>query len=387
MTELPFFETFESSVESKQFVKAVLSKPRNQNDDLKRIIIKPVTIKSKDQLSFIFRYATKDITKNHSFEESTSMIKELANDQFLIINLFTTKNDHILRYSKKGKAQIKTTPPTFKDAPDPSHDKIKKNYIQDGRYLIDLGILNQNGSIAKGAGNKYKQIQKYIEILDKLIEQSDLDPQNKEVSILDMGSGKGYLTFGLYDHLSHKFGDKVKITGIELRKELISFCNTLAVKMEYSNLSFLQGYINHNPVKTFDVLIALHACDTATDEAIYQGILGNAEMIVCAPCCHKQVRKSMNNYGPLEELTKYGILKERQAELATDAIRAMLLEAEGYKTKVFEFISSEHTGKNVMIAATKSKNPVNKKQLHDKIKALKSHLGIGSHHLENLLKN
>jgi hypothetical protein len=205
-----------------------------------------------------------------------------------------------------------------------------------------------------------------------------------------MGSGKGYLTFALYDYLHNVLNLKTKITGVEFREDLVALCNGIAMKSGFDNLGFVQGSIEDYEARQMDILIALHACDTATDDAIYKGISANASLIVVAPCCHKQIRREMETNRKANEvsfLTKYGIFLERQAEMVTDGIRALILEYHGYKTKVFEFISDVHTPKNVLIVGTKAKvTQERKEEIKKAIKQAKYDFGIDTHHLEKLLK-
>ena len=201
-----------------------------------------------------------------------------------------------------------------------------------------------------------------------------------------MGSGKGYLTFALYDYLTNTLNLSPRVTGVELRTELVEKCNAIAAKAGFGNLSFVTGSIDSAELPAVDMLIALHACDTATDQAIYRGIKAGAKVIICAPCCHKQIRKQINPSNELKSITRFGILEERQAEMLTDAIRALVLEAFGYKTKVFEFISTEHTPKNVLIVGVKAEatKEVNLASV-EKIKNLKALCNIEYHELEKLM--
>jgi len=205
-------------------------------------------------------------------------------------------------------------------------------------------------------------------------------------SILDMGSGKGYLTFSLHDYLSKQLNTEINTKGIEIREDLVQKCNAIARKHQMKGLSFQLGNIEDFEVKKAHVVIALHACDIATDMAIAKGIKAQAKYIVVAPCCHKQIRKAMQKSdSKLNPLLKYGILKERQAEMITDTIRSLLLESQGYEVNVFEFISSEHTGKNIMLTAKKINR--NDGSALEKVKDLKNEFGIDHHYLEKLLNS
>ena len=230
--------------------------------------------------------------------------------------------------------------------------------------------------------HKYKQINRYVEIIEGILKDNKL---TDDFSVVDMGSGKGYLTFALYDFLQQQ-NKTVKITGVELRPDLIVKCNNIAKQSNFTNLHFVEGSIQETALEKVDMLIALHACDTATDDAIIKGIKANATYIICAPCCHKQIRKQMSPTNALNHITKHGILLERQAEMVTDTIRALILEAHGYSTKVFDFIEEEDTPKNVMIVGTKNKKTADTfTENMEKVKALKDLFGIGEHYLETLL--
>jgi protein-L-isoaspartate O-methyltransferase len=245
-----------------------------------------------------------------------------------------------------------------------------------------LGITTADGMIKKDMHDKFRQINKYIEIVAGIIKSATL---SESISLVDMGSGKGYLTFALYDYIVNTLKINAKITGIELRNELVEKCNMIASKAGFSELSFHTGTIEKVEIPPSDILIALHACDTATDEAIYRGIKSDVKIIICAPCCHKQIRKQINPTNELKEITRHGILEERMAEILTDTFRALILEYYGYKTKVFEFISTEHTPKNVLIVGIKSEEKtIHRNETLEKIKNLKDLFGIEFHYLEKL---
>lgn len=230
--------------------------------------------------------------------------------------------------------------------------------------------------------DKYRQINKYVELVDAMLGDDDFSAPFR---VADMGSGKGYLTFGLYDHLVNNRKIEAQITGVEMRKELVETCNRIARGADFTHLQFIHSNINDFDVAGYKMLIALHACDTATDDAIFQGIVAGAKFIVVAPCCQKQVRKSMQPPDNLKPILRHGIFAERQAELITDALRALILEKYGYQTKVFEFISTEHTPKNLMIFGVKSDKIVDKNRISSQIHEIKSFYGVENHYLEDLL--
>jgi hypothetical protein len=204
-----------------------------------------------------------------------------------------------------------------------------------------------------------------------------------------MGSGKGYLTFALYDHLTATPVRTISVTGVEAREDLVLFCNKTAQKAGFDGLRFVRGTIDSYDAAGADLLIALHACDTATDDAIYKGIRADAKLIIVAPCCHKQIRREMEKGAAdssLEPMLRHGIFLERQAEMATDTLRALLLERHGYAVKAFEFISDSHTPKNVMIVAERKKGAAKDiDAVTRRIESFKQLLGIRFHYLETLL--
>ncbi len=379
-----FLEKLILSTEQKEFVKLVLSKKRDKNSDLNKITVLPVQLKEGFRLSFVYNYQTQDITKNYTESEALDLIKTEIETRFLNADLFTVSENVQLFGNPKGNFGIKISEPLFKEIKPLSHDKLKKQWIatENNLYLRELGITNAAGEIRPGMHDKFRQINKYIEVVSGLIDENRF---GENVKIADMGSGKGYLTFALYDFLSKNTKLKPVISGIEFRQDLVDFCNKTAQKAKFDNLDFVQGTIENSVFENINILIALHACDTATDDAIAKGIKSGASLIIVAPCCHKQIRKQFNVTNDLASVLKHGILKERQAELITDGIRALILEAHGYKTKVFEFISTEHTPKNVMIVAEKSDKNSNKAEILSKIKAIKNFFGIEYHYLENLL--
>ena len=382
-----FFEKLEYAMDNSIFVKLIISNKKNKISDLNKITITPVKIKDEIKLSFNFTYETKDITKNFESSEATDLIHNYSEKDFLNFDLFTTQETIQLFINKKGnKKSIKISEPTFTSFPNLMHDKIKKKRINlvNNKYLHELGITSKEGKINKDMHDKYRQINKYLEIFEGLVKKNNI---NEQFSIVDMGSGKGYLTFALYDFLKNNLNLSPKISGVEFRQDLVDKCNLTAKNCNFENLSFHKGSIKDSIFKDVDILIALHACDTATDDAIYKGIQTNAKLIIVAPCCQKQIRKQFNVTNDLASILKHGILKERQAELITDGIRSLILEAYGYKTKVFEFISTEHTAKNIMITAEHSKKKINKDQIFKKIKSIKSLFGIDNHYLEKLLYN
>ena len=384
-----FLHQLAATTEKQTLIKITLGNRKVKTADLKNVFIKPVLLKKAVKLSFVYRYPTNDITKNFDLKESVVLIEKMMQDEFNNADIFTTETNLHFSIQKNGTVKIVNRPASLTTGKQLNkHDREKIRIIKSAGniYLKELGITTADGLVKKDMQDKYKQINRYIEIIEGIIKDLKF---NGKVNVIDMGSGKGYLTFALYDYLVNKLNLSANITGIELREELVTKCNRIALAADYTNLVFKSGTIQNAIVSNTDLLIALHACDTATDEAIYSGIKAAAKIIICAPCCHKQIRKQMAPDNELKSVTKHGILLERQAEIITDAIRALLLEAYGYKTKVFEFIATEHTPKNVLIVATKSSKEIEQKTkqiFQNKVAALKSLFGIRVHYLETLLE-
>lgn len=372
------------------FVKLSLGNYQGNDKELKNLYIKKVKIKKLDMLSFNYRYKTRDIFKNYAIGDGLYLIDNLLSNDFKICTLFSVNKEVIIEHDKKGVIKIRERDLNTTLQPNLNHNKEKKRIIkpEGNAYLHALKITDVEGNVFKNAQDKYKQINQYIEILSSLIKEL---PQGTVRNVVDMGSGKGYLTFALYDYLHQQLNIKTKVTGVEFREDLVALCNDIAKQSSFDQLNFVQGTIEDYNVKDINLLIALHACDTATDDAIFKGINAGAELIVVAPCCHKQIRREIEKHkvkNDVSFLTKYGIFLERQAEMVTDGIRALILEYYGYKTKVFEFISDAHTPKNVLVVGVKNKDKgaKNKEEILQKIKETKAYFGIDYHHLERLMK-
>ncbi|HSZ71398.1 MAG TPA: SAM-dependent methyltransferase [Cytophagaceae bacterium] len=378
-----FIELLKQSLSKEEFVKLTLSKVLKPGLDLTNVYIRSVTLQGLQHLSFTYRYQTNDQVKNVTIQEGIVLLKDLMGTTFLTASLFTTVADFTLFISKKEKATLSKLKATFSERPSEQHDRVKKKRVLDNdAYLHLLGITDEHGVVIPRMSDKYRQINKYLEVIETLLKDAELP---KQLNIVDMGSGKGYLTFALYDYLYNKLGLQVKVVGIELRKELVASCNDIARRCGFKELTFESRRIEEFSNEHIDVLIALHACDTATDDAIQKGLQASAALIICAPCCHKQIRQQLKGKEQRSPLLKYGIFKERQFEMVTDTIRALIMEQYQYDTKIFEFISSEHTRKNVMLVGTKTSKSTDLPVLKSKIESIKKEFGIEYHYLEKIM--
>ncbi len=386
-----FISEISKSLKKNSFVKLNLANYHGNQEDLIAAHAKIAIVKNTPKLSFTFRHKSKDIVKNYFFEEAMVIVQSLLNKSgFRTATLFTLNSDIGIEIKKGNNCRIFSKKPTFASLPPTDHDKSKKRIIEttDKLYLHELKITNKEGGVYPGAQDKYRQINHYVEILSSLLKEL---PQGKTINVADMGAGKGYLTFALYDYLINNLKIHAIITGVEHKKELVDLCNDIAKKSNYDKLSFVQGSIDSYASSDIDVLIALHACDTATDDAIAKGISCNARLIVVAPCCHKQIRKEISRNKPdnqLDFLQRFGIFLERQSEMITDGIRALILEYFGYNVKVLEFVSDAHTPKNILIIGSKKGKVLDtqKSEILEKLRLTKDYFGIGYHHLEKVLK-
>ncbi|MBQ3658099.1 MAG: SAM-dependent methyltransferase [Bacteroidales bacterium] len=385
-----FTEKVSSSVYKGTFVKLILSKRVLDNQELNKIVVRFVKLQDKPNLQFVYKYVRQDVTKNFSVEDGVRQLETVIGNNFLNVILYTTKEDWELKYNNKRVPKIYKQKPTFTEAADGQHDQVKKRLIEtkDNVYLKSLGITDQKGEVIPSMSAKFKQVEKFVEIIDTLAGNLKDIPL---VKIADMGCGKGYLTFAVYDYLTNVLDMHVDMQGVETQDSLVKFCNNTAQKALFGGLKFNCCNINEFKAENLDMLIALHACDTATDDALYLGLKANAKVIVVAPCCHKQIRNQMkiteNNV--LFPALKYGILLERQAELITDSLRALILTKHGYKTKVFEFVEYDNTSKKLIITAEKGEELSKEEQdkIQAQIDAIKNKFGIKFHYLEKLIEN
>ncbi|MBP7376426.1 MAG: SAM-dependent methyltransferase [Pyrinomonadaceae bacterium] len=381
-----FIAALAASLENSTFVKLTLGNYKGVDKHLQKLLVRLVNTKKGTRLFFLYRGDTRDTAKNFDHKTGVALIGEALETGFHSGHLFTTANDYQLDIGKKGKSRLNIAQPTFKTAPPLEHDREKAAQIDpNSSYLKLLGISDDTGRVRDREKNKWRQINKFVEVLASLVDKSELK-ERKQLRIVDMGSGKGYLTFAAYDYFKNIREVDVQITGVDTKRELVDLCNGIAAASQFDGLNFVVGTIGEFDVGSVDILIALHACNTATDDAIYKGITANADLIVMAPCCHQEIRPQIKPPAMLRDVLKHGVMLERTAETITDGLRSLLLERSGYATKLFEFVSTEHTPKNNMLVGTRLKKPLDPKQFEDEIEAIKDHFGIREHHLEKILR-
>lgn len=385
--EQQFLDAFQQAVETQRFERLILSQYKGELEQLEKITLRTISLQNETVLSCLYRYKTQDVTKNYPLKEAPALVCELL-QCCRQANLFTLDDELQLKKNKK-KAMLnisKNQSVSKEPAEQQEHDRAKRRYVdQNSPFLQSLGITDAKAQIVPSMARKWKQINKFVEICAGALEQ--IQHENQPLYVVDFGSGKGYLTFALYDYLA-KHVQAPFVTGVELNPKMVEFCRQMAAEEDFNQLDFFQGDVRTYAPKQLDVMIALHACDVATDFAIHTGIRLNAQMIMCAPCCHKELRPQLQSPKVLAPMLQFGIHAGQQAEMLTDTIRALLLKAYGYDTKVFEFVALEHTSKNKMILAVKRKDYQGPDQeILAQIQALKEMYGIQKHSLELLLNN
>ena len=335
-------------------LRAVVSNRRSKQVSQK-LVFRPFI--EKNRLMFQREeYANNQVFHENMDKETTvEQICTFLEKDYKQLDLLCEQSSFSALVSKKGKSTIKENKNQIAKKIDLSHNR-KKRYILDTDevipFLVDLGVQTKEGKIVDKKYKKYKQINRFLEFVKDVL----------PVKIIDFGCGKSYLTFAVYYYLHIMNGRDVEMIGLDLKKDVIAHCNRMAEKYEYASLHFLEGDIStYDGADSADMVITLHACDVATDFALDKAVHWNAKVILSVPCCQHELNAQIEN-DMLEPLLKYGILKERFAALLTDALRANLLEQNGYEVQILEFIDMEHTPKNLLIRAVKRGEKADKKQ-------------------------
>ena len=330
--------------------------PRKK-DGAVRLKLRPVMI--KDELCFQMESYRGNQVFHHNVSAAEAMeeMGKAMEDSFRQLDVETMDFQAVALVSKKGKITIKKKKSGGEKAKELSlsHNRAKKYILEEGKpvpFLVDLGVQTQDGRIVKSRYDKFRQINRFLEFIADIM---PILPKDRCVRIIDFGCGKSYLTFAMYYYLHELCGLDIRVTGLDLKKEVIRHCQELADKYGYEGLEFLQGDIaDYSGEEKVDMVVTLHACDTATDYALYKAVRWNAEVILSVPCCQHEMNRQIACDIPKPAL-KYGLVKERMSALLTDALRGNLLEEAGYDTQLLEFIDMEHTPKNILIRAVKRK--------------------------------
>ncbi len=366
MNEL--IELLNGVILNEEMIYGVFSNLRKKDEDsFSKVDIKPVLIKDEIKLQLTYNYKTKVIHENLELEGSPEVLEKLLVQTFRQAMIFTKTADYQILISKKGIPKILKKKPT-KEEVDLSHNRKKQYIIEDGKacdFLIRLGVMNQKGKVVAKRYDKFRQINRFLEMVADVIPNID---KEKTINIIDFGCGKSYLTFALYYYLVDILNLDVNIIGLDLKMDVIEFCNKVALDLSYDKLKFIHGDIkDFEGSKDVDMVVTLHACDTATDAALVKAVNWDAKVILSVPCCQHEFYDKIQN-PILEPMLKHGIIREKLSSLVTDSLRANVLEILGYQVQMLEFIDMEHTPKNILIRAIKTDNVDNKKAIESYIK-------------------
>jgi SAM-dependent methyltransferase len=346
--EIAFTKAAELIVDQNNFVRAVLSgRRRNMQTEYERIDIRPVQLKDGLKLQLILSEEKQDTTKN--IEVQSEKILELLNSGYANVLVEFSTGSYAIRITKKGEALIHEGKGTFERTV--AHDRAKERLLEStDSFLIEVGISDYKGNIKPSMQDKYRQVEEFLRILEPAL------PEKKaKVSVVDLGCGHAYLTFAAHQYL-HKKGIQAQVIGIDVREASRDRNNAIAKKLGISSsIEFRAEEISDTPITSTDIAIALHACDTATDDAITWGIQHNVGLLLIAPCCHHDLQVQMQEIPePWPMVTRHGIMRERLGDLLTDSFRTQILKLLGYRVDAIEFVGGEHTPRNLMIRAIKT---------------------------------
>lgn len=343
------------------FINGTISQPRQKSDGLKRVKLKPVGLRGELHIQFEYQYERILNHENVTLDDLQNKVKELL-ERFRQVHVeFSNEKVHI-QLSKKFKVLWKSEQVLTEKVVDLSHNR-QKNYLLDEKtahpFLVRLGVQTADGKVKKQHHDKFRQINRFVEFIDDSLAYL---PTDRTIRILDFGSGKSYLTFALYHYLHIEKGLNIKVTGLDLKKEVIEECSTIAKDLNYEHLEFLVGDINdYNEETAVDMVVTLHACDVATDMALGRAVKWGAKVILSVPCCQHELFSQIES-PTLDVMLQHGLIKERFSALATDSIRAELLSLVGYEAQLLEFIDMEHTPKNILIRAYQTGHEPTKEQ-------------------------
>jgi len=362
-------------------------KIRGQEIPWRRVVVRPVLLKQARRLQFSYFDARQDITKNYQGNEAMVKLVELLALPFSSIVVQTTREDIHIQVNNEGKAIFSRSKATHGDrSPDLAHDAKKILPLPVDKadtFLQAIGIMSKEGKVIPSMQDKFSQINEFLKLLEHTgeLERFEKTPLN----ILDCGCGSAYLSFATYHYLNEIREIPANLVGIDTNGALVEKSRLHSLELGFAKMGFQQSkIIDYAPEVAPDIVLALHACDTASDEALVQGILGKARLILCAPCCHHELRQQLHAVAPFNPVLQHGILKKRMADILTDAFRALALRIMGYKTDVIEFISTEHTDRNLMIRAVKRMSRGDKKYLQE-YEELKAFWGV-TPYIEKLLR-
>ena len=392
-----FFAALRVALDADSFESLVLSKPRKPSAGPRTVRVRRIALRGAPALSFVRSFDTRDETANLGIEAGLAGIAELLDPAALPSFGHATLHDGgsggdlQLMVSAKGQATLRPLARSGRSTASPpaSHDRVRERRLGlDLPFLPLLGLTDAEHRLVPAMARKWRQIDKFLEVLDAALDAALVasGPAAAPLRVVDYGAGKGYLTFAVYAHLRQRYGNEPEVTGVELRPELVATCNEVATRCGYGGLRFVAGDLRSHVPEQVDVMIALHACDTATDHALDLGLRAGAGVLVCSPCCHKELRPQMARPAALAGVLRHGIHLGQEAEMVTDSLRALLLDASGYDAQVFEFVSLEHTRKNKMILATRRSGGGDPARALQQLGDVKGFYGIREQAFEALLR-
>lgn len=381
-----FLGKLSASLVDGTFVRLVLSLPAQAGDAPQRVTARCIDLRGTPHLSITSSHATRDETRNLPLLQAVDWIRQQLDSVCRSALLCTTNRDWQFTHPSFGVARLIGHKPGTVEPPARTHDRPHQSWLDASAngWLQALEIVDPQGRVFPRMADKHRQIHHYLELLGHLAEDCGWRA-GQPVTVADMGCGKGYLTFGAWHLFRQRLKMDARVLGVEVLDELVTMANAAARKIGAEGLKFVPGSVGSVALPAVDALIALHACDTATDDAIRRGIEAGATLIVVAPCCHKEARPQIQSPGPLAPVMQHGIMAGRMAEWVTDGLRALFLEWAGYRPKLLEFVASEHTPKNLMIAAVRQGRAFTSEESKRRIHALKSCFGIQHHALDPLL--
>jgi SAM-dependent methyltransferase len=345
------------ALDEEKFMRLTMKgRPRDSAVPWRQVIVRPVLIKNDRHLQFSYFTEKQDITRNYRGSQASEKLDEILALPFNAISVQSTEQNLHVQITKKGKAIVhREKAPVSNPEPNLAHDLSKKLPLPADRpdpFLQAVGIMDEQGRIRPSMHGKFSQVNEFLKLLEHT---NELDKFEKSpVNILDCGCGSAYLSFAAYHYLNDVRGIPARLMGIDVNETLIKKDNAESEQLGYADACFQRSsIIDYEPEVPPDIVLALHACDTATDEAIAQGIRRQSRLVLCAPCCHHQLQEQLQTVELFEPVFRHGILKQRMGDILTDAFRALILRIMGYKTDVVEFVSPEHTDKNLMIRAVK----------------------------------
>jgi SAM-dependent methyltransferase len=381
-------QSLSDSLSSGECLLLVLSrKRRGPKDSFTKVSVRPVVVQKKPAYQFTFHFSDRVTHENCEPAAAARRAVRLLEKSFEDAALYTSRADYAFRAAGDGSFRCKSGPPTKTQAPAPAHNRSKARLIPEGvpcPFLVEIGIMTPEGHVRSSMTHKFRQINRFLELVDDIVPSLETE---KTLRVVDFGCGKSYLTFALHHLLTEIHGRAVQIVGLDRKSDVVRHCADLAGRLNCMGLEFREGDIaDHEESNPVDLAVSLHACDMATDDALAQAIRWKSKVILAVPCCQHELAQKIDGR-EIAPLIGHGILRERFAAIATDALRSLVLEIAGYATQVVEFIDMEHTAKNILIRAVRRNHrDARQRAVHcEEYQSLKRLLGINAPAIERAL--